>query len=168
MRMLCAIVFSACLLLAAPNAASAQTSALSCNSRAVQLWQDAIDDEEGTNEQRAERIADLYAKGGSGNEVLFLPTASPDLVTDKAGIIKYFTSFVATKPKVTFTECKTIARPGNNVVLFAGFYYFTNTKDCPGRLLARFSFLIDLTDNKIAHHHSSVLPVDDPCRKPTP
>jgi hypothetical protein len=161
--MLYAIVFSACLLLAAPNAASAQTSEPDCGSTALKLWQAAIDNEQGTNEQRAQRIALLYAEGGSGNEVLFLPTASPDLVTTRAGIIGYFTSFVATKPKVTFTECKTMPLRGN-VVLFAGFYYFTNTKNCPqGRLLARFSFLIR-SDNIIVHHNSSVLPPDNPCR----
>jgi|HubBroStandDraft_6_1064221.scaffolds.fasta_scaffold810816_2 hypothetical protein len=164
MRVLYAIVFSACLLLAAPNAASARTTGPDCGSTALTLWQEAINNDQGTIDQRAERVAHRYATGAAQHEVLFLPTASPYLVTTRAKIIDYFKGFLETKPKVTFTECKVIAPPGS-VVLLAGFYYFTNTKDClQGRLLARFSFLVRRSDNIIVHHHSSVLPPDNPCR----
>jgi len=159
MRMLYAIVFSVCLLLAPLSAASAQPA--DCGSRALKNWKAAIDS------GQAARVAGLYATGSSRDKVLFLPTASPYLVTNRKGIVGYFEGFLETEPKVTFTECETILLPGHGA-LFAGFYYFTKTKDCPdGRLLARFSFLIR-RDGIIAHHHSSVLPVEKPCQTPPP
>lgn len=147
MRLLYAIVFSACLLLAAPNPvlAGPEEDAYA----AVETWAQAI------NSNDVDKIVALYTP-----HALFLGTLSPTLATDRREIRKYFVSFVKAEPQVTLGEHAAI-KVSSGAVLFAGFYDFTRLEH--GRrepLPARYSFLMLKRGGQwlIAHQHSSVRP----------
>lgn len=162
MRLLCAIVFSASLLLAAPNVVHAGPADEAY--KAVEGWAGAIN----SNKPDAEKVADIVSRytpdahDARSTEPLFLGTKSPTLATTKGEIKKYFDHFVEVeKPKVRLCEHAAITVSAS-AVLFAGIYQFT-LQGVP--VPARYSFLMLNKRGRwlIAHHHSSVRPEGVEC-----
>jgi hypothetical protein len=175
MRLLYAIVFSACLLLAAPNLVSAQTQ-LPVDEpadeafAAVKGWADAINSDK-DDHQKVDDIVSRYAPEMRSRGYiipLFLVTKSPKLATTKKEIRDYFEHFVKEeKPTVVLCKEHEPIAVSAIAVLFAGFYDFTLKQV---RVPARYSFLMLKLGDRwlIAHHHSSVRPEGDATCTPPP
>ena len=160
MRLLHAIIFSACLLLATPVSAQrpALTPAQTAEQEAykvVEDWAAALD------RNNVDEIVSKYADA----PVLFFGTKSTILATTKAQVRDYFSHFVAEdRPAVSLCEHKTI-EVSSDAVLFAGFYDFVLKG---GPVYARYSFLIRKLGGAwlISHHHSAAQPAGAmPCLK---
>lgn len=158
MRLLHCLVFSACLLMAAPNFVYAQQTPEQQAYQVVENWAKALDS------HKVPDIVKTYALSPP-NAVLFFGTKSTILATTTKEIKAYFDKLVTEdKPTVSLCEHKSIA-VSNDAFLFAGFYDFT----LKGQLVpARYTFLIrNLPDGwRIAHHHSAAQPEPVPCLKP--
>lgn len=155
MRLRYAIVFSACLLLAAPNVVSAQTPELDAY-KVVESWAKALN---------SKNVGEIVSKYADPPMVLFFGTKSTKLATTKAEITDYFDHFVKEdQPSVVLCEHKAI-KVSAGAVLLAGFYDFTLKA---GVVYARYSFLMLKLDDRvwrIAHHHSAAQPMGAlPCR----
>jgi hypothetical protein len=160
MRLLYAVVFGACLLLAAPNVVYAGTPEQDAYG-AVEKWAEAI------NDHSVPAIVSLYMPDPDYKippldpNVFFLGTKSDVRVKNRDGIVRYFYDLVTKdKPKVEICKQRTSIQVSDAAVLFAGLYVFTLHGDKPGPLLAHYSFLVVKRDAvwRIAHHLSSKWP----------
>ncbi|MFH8387845.1 SgcJ/EcaC family oxidoreductase [Kitasatospora sp. NPDC018058] len=101
------------------------------------------------------RVADLYAP-----DAVLLPTVS-DLYTSRAGIVGYFTKFLASKPVGKIQE-RFITVLDRTSAVDTGLYQFTLTDKNGGKSTvdARYTFVYELRGGEwlILNHHSSVLP----------
>ena len=104
-----------------------------------------------------EVVADRYAK-----DAVLLPTASPQIRTDRAQIVDYFEHFLANKPQGK--KIRTIVNVlDSNSAIDAGLYVFTLTDPKTGvkrDVEARYTYEYEKRGGKwlIVNHHSSVLP----------
>jgi len=104
-----------------------------------------------------EKVADRYAK-----DAVLLPTASPQIRTDRAQIVDYFEHFLANKPQGK--KIRTIVNVlDSNSAIDAGLYVFTLTDPKTGvkrDVEARYTYEYEKRGGKwlIVNHHSSVLP----------
>ncbi|WP_231626567.1 SgcJ/EcaC family oxidoreductase [Streptomyces apocyni] len=108
----------------------------------------------------AEKVADLYAK-----DAVLLPTLSPEVRTDRAGIVDYMEHFLAKKPKgeIVQSEINILDR---NSAIDAGLYNFHLTDPETGEKSiaeARYTYEYEKCGGtwKIVNHHSSMVPADD-------
>ncbi|MFD3931983.1 SgcJ/EcaC family oxidoreductase [Streptomyces sp. NPDC058614] len=105
----------------------------------------------------AETVADRYA-----SDAVLLPTVSPEIRTDRAGIVDYFEHFLVNKP--VGKKTKTIVNVlDSNSAIDAGLYEFTLTDPETGEkreVEARYTYEYEKRGGKwlIVNHHSSVLP----------
>ncbi|GGK92967.1 hypothetical protein GCM10010094_62250 [Streptomyces flaveus] len=104
-----------------------------------------------------EKVADLYAK-----DAVLLPTLSPEVRTDRAGIVDYMEHFLLKKPKGEKLRTVINVLDGNSAI-DAGLYEFHVTDPETGKkstLEARYTFEYEKRDGKwlIVNHHSSVVP----------
>ncbi|MEV7189971.1 SgcJ/EcaC family oxidoreductase [Kitasatospora sp. NPDC093102] len=101
------------------------------------------------------RVADLYAP-----DAVLLPTVS-DIRTSRAGIVDYFTKFLASKPVGKIQE-RFITVLDRTSAVDTGLYQFTLTDKNGGKSTvdARYTFVYELRGGRwlILNHHSSVLP----------
>ncbi|MCX4907610.1 SgcJ/EcaC family oxidoreductase [Streptomyces sp. NBC_00878] len=105
----------------------------------------------------SEKVADRYAK-----DAVLLPTASPIIRTDRAGIVDYFDHFLLNKPKGEKIK-SVINILDNDSALDAGLYVFHLTDPTTGvkrDVEARYTYEYEKRGGKwlIVNHHSSVLP----------
>ncbi|MFD5328230.1 SgcJ/EcaC family oxidoreductase [Streptomyces sp. NPDC127092] len=105
----------------------------------------------------AEKVADRYAAGA-----VLLPTASPRIRTDRAGIVDYFEHFLQKKPRGEKIR-SVITILDRDSAIDAGLYAFHLTDPKTGertRLEARYTYAYEKRGGKwlIVNHHSSVLP----------
>jgi len=105
----------------------------------------------------AEKVADLYAK-----DAVLLPTLSPEVRTDRAGIVDYMEHFLENKPRGE--KVKTVINVlDHNSAIDAGLYNFHITDPETGEKSvaeARYTYEYEKRNGewKIVNHHSSVLP----------
>ncbi|AWN30699.1 MULTISPECIES: SgcJ/EcaC family oxidoreductase [Streptomyces] len=104
-----------------------------------------------------EKVAARYAE-----DAVLLPTASPKIRTDRAGIVDYFEHFVENKPKGEKVR-SSINVLDENSAIDAGVYKFhlTDAKTGEHRTVeARYTYEYEKRNGKwlIVNHHSSVLP----------
>ncbi|MFC8202140.1 SgcJ/EcaC family oxidoreductase [Streptomyces sp. NPDC060006] len=105
----------------------------------------------------SKKVADRYAK-----DAVLLPTASPVIRTDRAGIVDYFDHFLLNKPKGT--KIKSVINVlDSNSAIDAGLYVFQLTDPKTGEkknVEARYTYEYEKRGGKwlIVNHHSSVLP----------
>ncbi|MFI6278339.1 SgcJ/EcaC family oxidoreductase [Streptomyces sp. NPDC050988] len=105
----------------------------------------------------SKKVADRYAK-----DAVLLPTASPVIRTDRAGIVDYFDHFLLNKPKGT--KIKSVINVlDSDSAIDAGLYVFTLTDPKSGEkknVEARYTYEYEKRGGKwlIVNHHSSVLP----------
>ncbi|MEV4040886.1 SgcJ/EcaC family oxidoreductase [Streptomyces umbrinus] len=105
----------------------------------------------------SKKVADRYAK-----DAVLLPTASPVIRTDRAGIVDYFDHFLLNKPKGTKIKSVINVLDGNSAI-DAGLYVFNLTDPKTGEkkdVEARYTYEYEKRGGKwlIVNHHSSVLP----------
>ena len=105
----------------------------------------------------SEKVADRYAK-----DAVLLPTASPQIRTNRAEIVDYFDHFLLNKPKGTKIR-SVINVLDSNSAIDAGLYVFNLTDPKTGEkknVEARYTYEYEKRDGKwlIVNHHSSVLP----------
>ncbi|MGP4047075.1 SgcJ/EcaC family oxidoreductase [Streptomyces sp. 2A115] len=105
-----------------------------------------------------EKVADLYAP-----DAVLLPTLSPEVRTDRAGIVDYMEHFLAKKPKGEMVK-QVVNVLDSNSAIDAGLYDFHLTNPDTGEKTtakARFTFEYEKRGGKwlIVNHHSSALPV---------
>ena len=105
----------------------------------------------------SEKVADLYA-----SDAVLLPTLSPKVRTDRAGIVDYFDHFLENKPKGEIVQSEINVLDSNSAI-DAGLYDFALTDPETGvkrTAEARFSFEYEKRGGKwmIVNHHSSALP----------
>ncbi|MER7672604.1 SgcJ/EcaC family oxidoreductase [Kitasatospora sp. NPDC096128] len=105
----------------------------------------------------AGKVADRYAP-----DAVLLPTASPVIRTDRAGIVDYFEHFLAKKPRGEKVR-SVINVLGATSAIDAGLYRFYLTDPKAGEtkpVEARYSYEYEKRGGKwlIVNHHSSVLP----------
>lgn len=104
-----------------------------------------------------EKVADLYA-----TDAVLLPTLSPEVRTDRAGIVDYMEHFLENKPRGE--KVKTVINVlDNNSAIDAGLYNFHVTDPETGEkriIEARYTYEYEKRDGKwkIVNHHSSALP----------
>ncbi|MFJ2828977.1 SgcJ/EcaC family oxidoreductase [Streptomyces sp. NPDC087263] len=104
-----------------------------------------------------EIVADRYA-----SDAVLLPTLSPEIRTDRAGIVDYMTSFLAKKPVAS--KVQTVIKVlDNNEAIDTGLYEFQLTDPDTGvvsTVEARYTFEYEKLDGHwlIENHHSSLLP----------
>ncbi len=103
----------------------------------------------------AAKVADLYAENST-----LLPTLAQRVITNRAGVLEYFTFFLSFLPRLSMVEeqVRTIA---HDHYLHCGVYRFTLTTN--GRendVDARFSMVWKNVGSewKLFHHHSSQAP----------
>ncbi|WAU78850.1 SgcJ/EcaC family oxidoreductase [Streptomyces sp. Qhu-G9] len=105
----------------------------------------------------SKKVADRYAK-----DAVLLPTASPVIRTDRAGIVDYFDHFLLNKPKGT--KIKSVINVlDSNSAIDAGLYVFNLTDPKTGEkkdVEARYTYEYEKRGGTwlIVNHHSSVLP----------
>ncbi|MFH8626339.1 SgcJ/EcaC family oxidoreductase [Streptomyces vietnamensis] len=106
-----------------------------------------------------ERVTDLYAE-----DAVLLPTASPRIRTDHAGIVDYFAHFLQKKPRgeKIRTEINIL---DSDSAIDAGLYRFHLTDPKTGvtkPVDARYTYVYEKRDGRwlIVNHHSSVLPAE--------
>ncbi|WP_405931607.1 SgcJ/EcaC family oxidoreductase [Streptomyces sp. NBC_00827] len=105
----------------------------------------------------AETVADRYA-----SDAVLLPTVSPEIRTDRAGIVDYFEHFLANKPQGK--KIRTVVNVlDSNSAIDAGLYEFTLTDPETGEkreVEARYTYEYEKRGGQwlIVNHHSSVLP----------
>ncbi|MFF3556348.1 SgcJ/EcaC family oxidoreductase [Streptomyces tsukubensis] len=104
-------------------------------------------------------VADKYAA-----DAVLLPTVSPQIRTDRAGIVDYFEHFLAKKPRGEKIRSVINVLDGNSAV-DAGLYRFHLTDPATGKVsqvVARYTYAYEKRGGKwlIVNHHSSVLPAD--------
>ncbi|MEU9256690.1 SgcJ/EcaC family oxidoreductase [Streptomyces sp. NPDC048270] len=104
-----------------------------------------------------EKVAARYAK-----DAVLLPTASPEIRTDRAGIVDYFEYFLKTKPKGEKIR-SVITILDKDSAIDAGLYEFHLTDSRTGEkrtVEARYTYEYEKRNGKwlIVNHHSSVLP----------
>ncbi|MGW8556008.1 SgcJ/EcaC family oxidoreductase [Streptomyces tubercidicus] len=114
-------------------------------------WNEALQ----TNDP--EKVAAWYAE-----DAVLLPTASPEIRTDRAGIVDYFEHFMKGKPKGEKVR-SIINVLDENSAIDAGIYKFHLTDAKTGKcrtVEARYTYEYEKRDGKwlIVNHHSSVLP----------
>ncbi|MFG2294387.1 SgcJ/EcaC family oxidoreductase [Streptomyces sp. NPDC048603] len=107
----------------------------------------------------ARKVADRYAR-----DAVLLPTASPQIRTNRAEITDYFEHFLQKKPKGEKIRSVINVLDGNSA-LDAGVYRFHLTDPKTGvtkPLDARYTFEYEKRHGKwlIVNHHSSVLPAE--------
>ncbi|MGA5816768.1 SgcJ/EcaC family oxidoreductase [Kitasatospora sp. NPDC094028] len=107
----------------------------------------------------AEKVADRYAP-----DAVLLPTASPVIRTDRAGIVDYFEHFLQKKPRGEKVRSVINVLDANSAV-DAGLYRFYLTDPATGatkQVEARYSYEYEKRGGKwlIINHHSSVLPAE--------
>ena len=109
-------------------------------------WNDALKTLSNT------KVADLYVS----DDLSFLPTVEPKMLTSRPETLKYFEKFLALSPSGELIQDK-VHPCGADGLLHSGIYNFTTST---GPVPARFSYLWrKVGDNwKILHHHSSKLP----------
>ena len=105
----------------------------------------------------SEKVADRYAK-----DAVLLPTASPQIRTNRAEIVDYFDHFLLNKPKGTKIR-SVINVLDSNSAIDAGLYVFNLTDPKTGEkknVEARYTYEYEKRGGKwlIVNHHSSVLP----------
>ena len=105
----------------------------------------------------AEIVADRYAR-----EAVLLPTASPEIRTNRAQIVDYFEYFLKKKPKGE--KIRSVVNVlDNDSAIDAGLYVFTLTDPKTGEkkdVEARYTYEYEKRGGKwlVVNHHSSVLP----------
>lgn len=103
------------------------------------------------------KVADRYA-----SDAVLLPTVSPEIRTDRAGIVDYFEHFLANKPQGK--KIRTVVNVlDSNSAIDTGLYEFTLTDPDTGEqreVEARYTYAYEKRGGKwlIVNHHSSVLP----------
>lgn len=105
----------------------------------------------------AEQVADRYAA-----DAVLLPTASPEIRTDRAGIVDYFEHFQQRKPRGEKIR-SVINILDRDSAIDAGLYRFFLTDPKTGEtkpVEARYTFEYEKRGGSwlIVNHHSSVLP----------
>ncbi|WP_181871288.1 SgcJ/EcaC family oxidoreductase [Sphaerisporangium album] len=105
------------------------------------------------------RVADLYAPKG-----VLLPTLSAQVRTDRAGMIDYFTGFLAKEPRATVKQ-SIIEILGDRSAVNSGTYEFSlkNAEGVMETVQARYTFVYERIAGKwlIVSHHSSLMPAGD-------
>ncbi|WP_248963824.1 SgcJ/EcaC family oxidoreductase [Sphaerisporangium perillae] len=105
------------------------------------------------------RVADLYAPKG-----VLLPTLSAQVRTDHAGMIDYFTGFLAKEPHATVKQ-SIIEILGDRSAVNSGTYAFSlkNAQGVRETVQARYTFVYERIEGKwlIVSHHSSLMPPGD-------
>jgi uncharacterized protein (TIGR02246 family) len=103
-----------------------------------------------------EKVADLYAP-----DAVLLPTLSPVVRTDRAGLVDYFEHFLAKNPSGERTQ-SVIEVLDKNTAIDTGLYTFTFTADDGTQTFAdaRYTFVYEKVHGEwlIINHHSSLLP----------
>ncbi|MEU9188508.1 SgcJ/EcaC family oxidoreductase [Streptomyces sp. NPDC048484] len=105
----------------------------------------------------SDKVADRYAK-----DAVLLPTASPVIRTDRAGIVDYFDHFLLNKPEGE--KIKSVINVlDSDSAIDAGLYVFHLTDPKTGEkkdVEARYTYEYEKRGGKwlIVNHHSSVLP----------
>jgi uncharacterized protein (TIGR02246 family) len=114
------------------------------------LWQTAL------LTRDPEQVADLYTENAT-----LLPTMAQKVMTDRQGIIAYFTFFESFLPSVSMVEEHVIPISDDSYV-HCGVYRFQLTRDGkPEEVDARFTMVWEKIGEtwKMLHHHSSRIPV---------
>ena len=90
-------------------------------------------------------------------EATLLPTFSPNLLSTPEQIKEYFVRTIKDQAMVEIDHGSTIKRKlSENIYLMTGFYIFYLGNERKREFKSRFTFLIDLTNERpIQHHHSS-------------
>ena len=91
------------------------------------------------------------------DDLSFLPTVEPRMLSSKPEVLNYFDSFLKKEPSGLLIQHKVHAC-GSDGFVHSGLYNFTTNS---GVVPARFSYLWKKMDDgswKILHHHSSKLP----------
>ncbi|MGW8768316.1 SgcJ/EcaC family oxidoreductase [Streptomyces sp. NPDC055815] len=106
-----------------------------------------------------ERVADLYAE-----DAVLLPTASPRIRTDHAGIADYFTHFLQKRPRGEKIRTEINVLDADSAI-DAGLYRFHLTDPKTGvtqPVDARYTYVYEKREGRwlIVNHHSSVLPAE--------
>lgn len=97
-------------------------------------------------------VANLYTQ-----EATFLPFFLPDFKKGRDGVREYFEYFLTKKPESWITEEAVQILPVGSII-HSGFYDLeVGSKDRRELVLLRFTF-VWRPDEKIAHHHSSLMP----------
>jgi uncharacterized protein (TIGR02246 family) len=103
-----------------------------------------------------QKVADLYAP-----DAVLLPTISAQIRTERAGLVDYFTHFLAKEPRATVKQC-VIELLGKNAAVDSGIYDFSLKNEDGERVTvsARFTFVYERIAGKwlIVSHHSSLVP----------
>ncbi|PUB23563.1 uncharacterized protein (TIGR02246 family) [Promicromonospora sp. AC04] len=103
-----------------------------------------------------EALADIYAP-----DAVLLPTLSPEVRTDRAGIVDYFEDFLAKNPSGERT-LSVIDVLDKNTAIDTGLYTFTFTAADGTKTYAdaRYTFVYEKRGGEwlIINHHSSLLP----------
>jgi uncharacterized protein (TIGR02246 family) len=102
-----------------------------------------------------QKVADLYAP-----EAVLLPTLSNKMRSDRAGIVDYFTKFLASKPQGKI-DSEFIDVLDADSAINTGIYTFTLMQDGrPQQVQARYTYVYEHRDGRwlIANHHSSAMP----------
>ena len=111
----------------------------------INSWQQHL------NEENLSGVMKLY-----DISCVLIPTFSSEILTDHEQIKKYFVKVIEVqKGKVEF-QLNSISEQqvGENMYLLSGKYFFHLMEK--KKILARFSFLVNLlSENPIIHHHSS-------------
>ena len=104
------------------------------------------------NNGNLEHLLDMYHI-----EATLLPTFSPNLLSTPEKIKEYFVRTIKDQALVEIDHDSTIKKKlSENIYLMTGFYIFYLGKDRKREFKSRFTFLIDLTNERpIQHHHSS-------------
>ncbi|MGR4878030.1 SgcJ/EcaC family oxidoreductase [Streptomyces sp. LARHCF249] len=105
----------------------------------------------------AEKVADLYAP-----DAVLLPTLSPEIRTDRAGIVDYMEHFLENKPRGVKVETVINVLDGDSAI-DTGLYDFHVTDPETGEkktVKARYTYEYEKRNGqwKIVNHHSSALP----------
>jgi len=103
------------------------------------------------NNANLQRLLDLYDKRS-----ILIPTFSSEILSDKRQIKEYFVKMVKEEKVSVEILYNSIFEQivGENIFILSGNYYFELKSK--GKILARFSFIINtLSENPIKHHHSS-------------
>ena len=104
------------------------------------------------NNGNLERLLDMYHE-----EATLLPTFSPNLLSTLEQIEEYFVRTIEHQASVEIDDGKIIKKKlSENIYLMTGFYIFYLGNERKREFKSRFTFLIDLTNERpIQHHHSS-------------
>ncbi len=93
---------------------------------------------------------------------ILLPTFSPHMIRDDAATLQYFQQLGTRKGLSVRLHQRTLTeqRLNEDCSVFSGIYTWTfEVDDEPLSFASRFTFVIDLADDKpIRHHHSSQIP----------